>query len=174
MRSDVCNLRFSELIKAAFGLSLTAVNTHLERNFSEILIDVCSWRIKYCILRQRISSSYLVPDLYRNEQIMLCTNIQNCLMTCANLKKMTVHMKVFIQTYIKYAEGREMDMWPRRAVGMLHIHMVLCALSLQKRSTFLRVHVDCMLTALMLKNWVPATSTNGHSTWTGLIPERKM
>lgn len=173
MWSDVCNLMFSEIIKVAFGLSLTAVNTYLERNFSKILIGVCSWRIKYCILRQRISSSYLVPELYRNEQIMLFTNIQIHLMAWVNLKQKTVRMKVIIETYVKYAEGQEMDVWPGRAAGMLHIPMILCALSLQKCSTFLRVHVDCMLTALMPKNWVPATSTNGHSTWTGIIFERQ-
>jgi hypothetical protein len=54
---------------------------------------------------------------------MLCTNIQIYLMACVNLKQMTVHIYiyvcVFIQTYIKYADGQEMDVGPGRAVGML-------------------------------------------------------
>jgi len=79
----------------------------------------------------------LVPDIYRNEQIMLCTNTQIYLMAYVSLKQMSVHIYVwFIQTYIKYAEGQEMDIGPGRAVGMLHTPVILCALPQQKHSAF--------------------------------------
>jgi len=47
-----------------------------------------------------------------------------------------IYMCVFIQTYVNYADGQEMDVGPGRAVGMLHTPVTLCALPWQKHSTF--------------------------------------
>ena len=59
-------------------------------------------------------------------------------MACVKLKQMSVpiYIYVLIQTYIKYADGQEMDVGPGMAVGMLHTPVILCAPPQQKHSAF--------------------------------------
>jgi len=71
-------------------------------------------RIKYFILRQWISSSYFVPDIHRNEQIMLCTNTQIYLKACVNLKQMSVHIYICICVSYVYWTMHHLDSWVKR------------------------------------------------------------